>query len=79
MTFNAACEESKTYTIRPGDSDFNIMGKFTVSRRASIEIDSKCPHYIAQIVHQAVSKGYIVPVATITEREKIFIGLTNEQ
>jgi hypothetical protein len=76
MTFISTCEELKTYKIKPGDPEFNIMGKFTVSRRASIEISPKCPHYIAQIIHQAVDNGYIVPVATITEREKIFMGLS---
>jgi hypothetical protein len=76
MTTFISSEESKTYTIRPGDPDFNIMGKFTVSRRASIEIGPKCPYNIAMIIANAMEKGYIIPVATITEREKVFLGLT---
>lgn len=68
--------ELKTYTIKPGDPDFNIMGKFTVSRRASIEISPKCPNEHRWIIQQCLENGWIQPVATITEREKVFLGLT---
>lgn len=79
MTFiNSPCDEIKTYTIRPGNPDFNITGKYTISRRASIEISSKCPKSIALLIADAMERGYIVPVATITEREKIFMSLANE-
>ena len=78
MTFIATCDEPKTYTIRPGDPNFNIQGKFTVSRRASIEISPKCPQATAQFIAEAMRMGYLIPVATITEREKLFIGLADE-
>jgi hypothetical protein len=76
MTVFISSEESKTYTIRPGDPDFNIMGKFTISRRASIEIHPNCPKNLINTIAYAMEQGYIVPVATITEREKVFLGLT---
>jgi len=71
-------EDSSTHQIRPGDPHFNIYGKFTVSRRASIEITDKCPANIGMMIANAIEKGYVIPVATITKQEKLFIGLTNE-
>ena len=67
--------ELKTYAIKPGDPDFNIIGRFTISRRASIEISPKCPKNLINTIAYAIEKGYIVPVATITEREKVFLVL----
>jgi hypothetical protein len=68
--------ETKTYTLKRGDPDFLIQGKFTIAPRAYIEINPKCPTHIANIVAAAIERGYVIPVATITEREKIFMGLT---
>jgi hypothetical protein len=79
MTFIAAGDENKTYTIRPGDPDFIIQSKFTISRRASIEISPKCPQGTAQFIADAMSMGYLIPVATITERERMFMGLANDK
>ena len=79
MTPFITCDEPKTYTIKPGDPNFNIQGKFTVSRRASIEISPKCPQATAQFIAEAMRMGYLIPVATITERERVFMGLSNDQ
>jgi len=79
MTPFITCEESKTYTIRPGDPAFNIMGKFTISRRAGFEIDANCPAQYKQIIVECYHRGWLTPVATITDRERIFMGLSNEQ
>jgi hypothetical protein len=76
MTFISSSEELATHTIKPGDPDFLIQGKFTISRRASIEISPNCPQNLLNTIAHAVEKGWIIPVATITEREKMFIGLT---
>ena len=69
-------KELKTYQIKPGDPEFNIQGKFTISRRASIEITKNCPTQYVNIIQECLNQGWITPVATITEREKMFIGLT---
>lgn len=76
MEFNYTCKELKTHTIRPGDPDFNIMGKFTISRRASIELSNHCPPGYRDIIMQAIDRGWITPVATITDRERVFMGLS---
>ena len=79
MTFVATCEESKTYTIRPGDPAFNIMGKFTISRRAGFEISANCPEQYKRIIVDCYNRGWLTPVANVTEREKIFMGLANDR
>ena len=79
MTFNASSEELKTHTIKRGDLNFFIQGKFTISPRASIQVANNCPREYAMIVQTCLEKGWVQPVATITERERIFMGLTNGQ
>jgi hypothetical protein len=79
MTFSATCEELKTYTIKRGDPDFLIQGKFTISPRASIQVSNKCPREYAMIIQTCLERGWVQPIATITERERMFMGLTNGQ
>jgi hypothetical protein len=67
---------SKIHSINPGDTGFQIIDGFTTATRASVEIDGECPHSYAIIIAQALEQGWIRPVAHITEREKLFIGLT---
>jgi hypothetical protein len=70
--------ELKTHTITRGDPNFFIQGKFTISPRASIQINEQCPNEHRWIIQQCLENGWIVPTATITEREKLFMGLNNE-
>lgn len=79
MTFNATCEETKTHTIKRGDPSFMIQGKFTITPRAGILVNTNCPKEYVNIIQHCLQKGWIETVATITEREKIFMGLTNDQ
>lgn len=76
MTFNATCEEIKTHTIKRGDPNFMIQGKFTMTPRASLTITDKCPVQHSLIIQQCFEKGWIQLTANITERERIFMGLS---
>jgi predicted butyrate kinase (DUF1464 family) len=76
MTISITYEKNNTHEIRPGDPDFIIQNKFTISPRARIEISPNCPNHVATILAIALKSGYIIPVATITDREKTFMGLT---
>jgi hypothetical protein len=78
MTFNADCEESKTYSIKPGDANFMIQGKFTLTPRASLHVSHKCPVEYSLIIQKCFQQGWIGLEASVTERERIFIGLTND-
>lgn len=63
-------------SIGPKDPNFYITGPLTVSGRASIDISLNCPSNIAQMIAQAYDKGWITPVAHVTEKEYMFIGLS---
>lgn len=78
MNFNYATEKSKLRAIRPGDKHFQIQDQFTVSSRASFEISNDCPVQYMQVIQTCYQNGWLKPVAHITEREYIFMGLSNE-
>jgi hypothetical protein len=67
---------NKIYKITSKDPGFVLEDGIIISHRAAIEIDSRCPDNYSTIVQYCIAKGWIKPVAYITEREKIFIGLT---
>ena len=68
----------KIRAIKPGDPLFKITGKLTVCNRAGLEIDTQCPTYVSNLILDAVNRGWLKPIAYVTERELIFQGLTNE-
>lgn len=69
--------ESKVRTLRPGDKHFQIQDVFTVANRAGFEIDAKCPPTYQNIIALCYSRGWLKPIANVTEREMIFMGLTD--
>jgi len=75
-TFTIA--KSATKTIKPGDKNFLIKGNITVTPRAGFEISNQCPYNYAQIIADCIDRGWLKPIANVTEREYIFMGLTNE-
>ena len=40
-------------------------------------IDAKCPPTYQNVIALCYSRGWLTPVANITEREMIFMGLTD--
>ena len=78
MTFNTTCEELKTYSIKPGDPNFMIQGKFTLTPRASLRVSHRCPVEYSLIIQKCFQQGWIGLEASVTERELIFMGLTND-
>lgn len=71
ITFN----ETQIRTLRPGDPNFIITDKIITSPRASLEVSKDCPYNHLQIIQTCINRGWIKPVAHITERELIFMGL----
>jgi hypothetical protein len=78
MTFNVTDNEIKTYTVKRGDPNFVIQGKFTRISRASLHVSHKCPVEYSLIIQKCFQQGWIDLTATMTERERIFMGLANE-
>jgi hypothetical protein len=76
MTFKT--HQTSVRTLKQGDRHFNITDKFVVTPRAGFEISKDCPYNHLQILQTCIDRGWIKPVAHVTERELIFMGLTNE-
>lgn len=64
-------------SIRPGDKMYKIHNGFMTCDRASIEISPKCPSHYANIIAQCYQNGWIKPVAHVTEKEYVLLGLSN--
>ncbi len=73
MTFKV--HRSQIKMIRPGDPNFRITDGLITSNRAGFEISKSCPAEYRSIMQQAMAAGWIKPVAYVTERELLFIGL----
>jgi hypothetical protein len=78
MTFNVTNDEIKTHTFKRGEPGFVIKGKYSVISRASLHIKHECPAEYSLIIQKCFQRGWIELAATMTERERIFMGLANE-
>ena len=76
MTFKI--HQSTVRTLKQGDRHFNITDKLLVTPRAGFEISKDCPYNHLQILQTCIDRGWLKPVAHITERELLFMGLTEE-
>ncbi len=65
--------------IKPGDPNFDITDNFIIYPRALIQIDQNCPAYYATVINECIKQGWIIPVAYMTEREMMFVGLTGKK
>ena len=69
---------SQIRTIKQDDSRFRIVDKFTTCGRAGFEISKQCPREYGLILAECVNRGWIKPVAYMTERELLISGLSND-
>jgi len=69
---------SQIRTIKQGDARFRIIDKFTTCDRAGFEISQRCPENYRSLIQECIGHGWIKPVAYMTERELIFMGLSND-
>lgn len=68
--------QSQIRTLKPGDPNFVITDGLVQTNRAGIEISQRCPSKYASLIAECLNHGWIKPVAHVTERELIFMGLT---
>jgi hypothetical protein len=73
---NITSYQSQIRTLKQGDSNFQIQDKFVVAPRAGFEISNSCPKEYKLIIAECISNGWLKPVANVTERELIFMGLS---
>lgn len=69
---------SQLHTIRSGDPRFHIKDQYITSPRAGFEISQQCPKEYRMVLTECIDRGWLKPVAHLTERELLFIGLTIE-
>lgn len=69
---------SQIRTIKQGDVRFHIQDKFTITPRAGFEISQRCPENYRSLIQECIIHGWLKPVAYMTERELIFMGLSND-
>lgn len=65
-------------TIRQDDPSFTICDGFTITPRASFEVSQNCPSQYRQVIAECINNRWLSPVANISEKEAIFMGLTND-
>jgi len=76
---NITSRNSQTRTIKPGDKNFTITDGFMIADRAGFEISSNTPYEYKLIIYECLKNKWLRPVANVTERELLFMGLTNNQ
>ena len=74
MTYTTSDKTIKT--IRKDDPDFMIDNGIVMSPRAGFEISNDCPRQYKLMIMEAIKNGWLQPVASVSERELIFAGLT---
>jgi len=72
-------KQSQLRTIKPGDPRFHINDGFVTTPRAGFEISKKCPEEYRRILTECWRNGWLMPVAHMTERELLFMGLTKDE
>lgn len=73
---NFTTHKSEIRTIRQDDPRFRISDKFTTAPRAGFEISQGCPKEYRMIMQECIQRGWLKPVAYMTERELLFSGLS---
>ena len=68
--------KSQIRIIRQDDPRFDIFDGMTISPRAGFEISSGCPIEYKMVLQECINNGWLKPVAYMTEREMLFMGLT---
>ena len=68
--------KSQIHTIRQEDPNFTIQDGLILTPRAGFEISNDCPRQYKLMIMEAVKNGWLQPIANLTERELIFMGLT---
>ena len=66
---------SQIKTIRANDPRFIINDGMIISPRAGFHILPECPREYKLVIQDCIDRGWLQPVANVTERELLFIGL----
>jgi hypothetical protein len=70
--------KSQIRTLKQTDPNFVIYDGLFQAPRAGFEISQRCPEEYKMILNECILKGWLTPVAHVTERELIFMGLAKQ-
>jgi hypothetical protein len=68
--------KTKVRKIKSTDPNFNITTDWIIYPRAAIHISQRCPDNYKNLIEECVKHGWIQPVAYMSEREMLFVGLS---
>lgn len=75
---NIKTHQSQLRTIKQTDPRFYINDGLVRAPRAGFHILPECPQAYKQIIEECVCNGWLKPIAHVTERELIFMGLSSD-
>lgn len=75
---NISAHRSSIKTIHQSDPRFLISDGLVVSPRAGFEVTLGCPKEYRAIIAECIDRGWLKAIANISERELLFIGLSDE-
>lgn len=73
---NISISQNRVKTIRQDDPRFLIKDGLYLTPRAGFEIDRNCPKEYQKILATCIDNGWIKPIAHVTEKELLFLGLS---
>jgi hypothetical protein len=73
---NITSYQSQIRTLKQSDPKFVIYDGLMQAPRAGFEISQGCPKEYKMIINECIRNGWIKPVAHVTERELMFMGLS---
>ena len=76
MTYSI--HKSQIKSIRPNDPRFIINDGLMTSPRAGFLISPGCPVEYKLVIQDCINRGWLQPVAHVTERELVFMGLNRD-
>lgn len=68
-------QTSSIRTLKKGNPNFMIHDGLMVSPRAGFEINEKCPREYRQIIAACIDRGWLNPVAYMSDKELMTSGL----
>lgn len=75
---NISRHKSSIKTIKANHPAFIVTDGLITAPRAGFEINEKCPHEYRMIITECINRGWLLPVANITEKEFVIYGLSKE-
>lgn len=72
---NITNKQQTVKSIRPTDRDFTICDGYSITPRATFEVGANCPAQYRQVIAECINNRWLTPVAYISEKEAVFMGL----